>query len=82
VRAARDGQGDDEEELSSKPLALLLQNSVSLTSDEATSTSKGKSRLREELLDIERLKDVGGSQPVSPQQTHSSPVLTALGWIH
>lgn len=60
-----DGREEDEEEqMSSKPLALLLQNASNLTRDEGSEKSKGKRNLRAEVLDIERLKDVGGNQPV------------------
>lgn len=55
---------DEGDRLSSKPLALLLQNATELTKDENSGTSRGKRNLRPEVLDIERLKDVGGNQPV------------------
>jgi U3 small nucleolar RNA-associated protein 18 len=54
----------DEEELSAQPLAKLLRDANGLTRDiEAGETRAG--RLRPEVLDIQRTKDVGGSQPVN-----------------
>lgn len=54
-----------EEDLSAQPLAKLLQNIGDLTKSEANATSAGKKRkLRQGVLDIQRLKDVGGNQPV------------------
>lgn len=54
---------DDEESMSAQPLALLLQNVGDLTKDE--SKSGGKKKLRQGAIDIQRLKDIGGNQPVS-----------------
>lgn len=54
-----------EEDLSAQPLAKLLQNIGDLTKSSANDTSAGKKRkLRQGVLDIQRLKDVGGNQPV------------------
>ncbi|EGD95312.1 small nucleolar ribonucleoprotein complex subunit [Trichophyton tonsurans CBS 112818] len=55
-----------EEDLSAQPLAKLLQNIGDLTKSSANDTSAGKKRkLRQGVLDIQRLKDVGGNQPSS-----------------
>ncbi|DAA78937.1 TPA_exp: Uncharacterized protein A8136_2722 [Trichophyton benhamiae CBS 112371] len=55
-----------EEDLSAQPLAKLLQNIGDLTKSEGNATSAGKKRkLRQGVLDIQRLKDVGGNQPSS-----------------
>lgn len=55
---------DDSESLSAQPLARLLQNAspLSLTS---TTNASSSAKLRPELIDIQRSKDVGGTQPVS-----------------
>lgn len=62
---AEDMDTDHEEErMSTQPLAKLLQGATDLTRiDEET--RGGKRKLRQEVLDIQRLKDVGGTQPVS-----------------
>ena len=53
---------DEEEEQSTQPLAKLLQNATDLTRVE--DNQGGKRKLRQEVLDIQRLKDVGKTQPV------------------
>lgn len=53
---------EDEEEQSMQPLAKLLQNATDLTRVE--DNQGGKRKLRQEVLDIQRLKDVGKTQPV------------------
>lgn len=56
---------DNEEELSAKPLAKLLQNPDALIrTTKRDGGSKGL-RLRPEVIDIQRTRDVGGLQPVS-----------------
>jgi len=55
---------DEEEQLSLQPLAKLLQNATDLTRIEDNARSGGKRKLRQEVLDIQRLKDVGKTQPV------------------
>ncbi|KAJ5762521.1 uncharacterized protein N7511_005903 [Penicillium nucicola] len=61
-----DIESDDEnEQLSMQPLAKLLQNASDLTRIEDNAKSGGKRKLRQEVLDIQRLKDVGKSQPSS-----------------
>ncbi|GMG37276.1 unnamed protein product [Aspergillus oryzae] len=55
---------DDEEQTSAQPLAKLLQGAADLTKlDDAR--PGGKRKLRQEVIDIQRLKDVGGDQPVN-----------------
>lgn len=54
----------DDDDLTVQPLAKLLQNTDSLTRTTST-TSSGRKRLRPEVIDIQRTKDVGGIQPVS-----------------
>ncbi|KAJ5291170.1 hypothetical protein N7478_000421 [Penicillium angulare] len=54
---------DEEEQLSMQPLAKLLQNSTDLTRVDDNARSGGKRKLRQEVLDIQRLKDVGKTQP-------------------
>lgn len=60
-----DTDDETEETMSLQPLARLLQNTTGLTKLEDT-RSGGKRKLRPEVLDIQRLKDVGGNQPVCP----------------
>lgn len=55
---------DEEEQTSTQPLAKLLQNATDLTRVEDNTQPGGKRKLRQEVLDIQRLKDVGKSQPV------------------
>ncbi|PGH00815.1 U3 small nucleolar RNA-associated protein 18 [Blastomyces parvus] len=54
---------DEEEEMSLQPLARLLQNAGNLTKGENNVKSGGKRKLRQEVLDIQRMKDVGKGQP-------------------
>lgn len=54
----------ESKDLSVKPLAKLLHNAGSLTL--STQTNAGhKQKLRPEVIDVHRLKDVGTAQPVS-----------------
>lgn len=56
---------DEEEQVSTQPLAKLLQNATDLTRGvEENTGSGGKRKLRQEVVDIQRLKDVGKDQPV------------------
>lgn len=55
---------DDEEQLSMQPLAKLLRNAFDLTRIEDSTHAGGKRKLRQEVIDIQRLKDVGKTQPV------------------
>lgn len=64
--SAADGSSADEmeidDDLSTQPLAMLLQNVEDLTRKD----DSGKRRkLRPEVLDIQRTRDVGNAQPVS-----------------
>ncbi|CAL5874938.1 uncharacterized protein PFLUO_LOCUS9240 [Penicillium psychrofluorescens] len=56
---------DDEEQLSMQPLAKLLRNAFDLTRIEDSTHAGGKRKLRQEVIDIQRLKDVGKTQPSS-----------------
>lgn len=55
---------NEDEEMSTQPLAKLLQGATDLTRVEDNTQAGGKKKLRQEVLDIHRLKDVGGDQPV------------------
>lgn len=55
---------NENDHMSTQPLAKLLQGSTDLTRTEDNTQSGGKRKLRQEVLDIQRLKDVGGTQPV------------------
>lgn len=55
---------DENEQMSTQPLAKLLQGATDLTRIEDNTQAGGKKKLRQEVLDIHRLKDVGGDQPV------------------
>ncbi|CAK48867.1 uncharacterized protein An02g14360 [Aspergillus niger] len=55
---------DDEEPTSTQPLAKLLQNATDLVNVEEK-TSGGRRKMRQEVVDIQRLKDVGKDQPSS-----------------
>lgn len=55
----------DDEHLSTQPLAKLLKDADSLTSRAEKGAGK-KRKLRPEVLDIQRTKDISGMQPVSP----------------
>lgn len=79
---------DEEEQLSMQPLAKLLQNSTNLTRIEDNARSGGKRKLRQEVLDIQRLKDVGKAQPVRSFQMRNAkhianpnPVLRRLAHL-
>ncbi|OQE20571.1 hypothetical protein PENSTE_c013G08474 [Penicillium steckii] len=63
--SADEMDSDDEEQLSMQPLAKLLQNATDLTRIEDNARSGGKRKLRQEVIDITRLKDVGKAQPSS-----------------
>ncbi|KAJ5668765.1 hypothetical protein N7462_009835 [Penicillium macrosclerotiorum] len=56
---------DENEQLSMQPLAKLLQNTTDLTRVEDNTQPGKKRKLRQEVLDIARLKDVGKDQPSS-----------------
>lgn len=56
---------DDDTELSAQPLAKLLRSAGDLIRENEDNTVGGTRKLRQEVIDIQRLKDVGGNQPVS-----------------
>lgn len=64
ANASVDDMSVASEDLCTKPLAKLLQNTNSLTQLGTTSSSPRKN-LRPEVIDIHRTKDVGIAQPVS-----------------
>lgn len=68
--SAEEMDSDEEEQLSMQPLAKLLQNASDLTRVEDNRTA-GKRKLRQEVLDIQRLKDVGKTQPVRERTNES-----------
>jgi U3 small nucleolar RNA-associated protein 18 len=59
-----------------QPLAKLLQNASDLTRIEDNAKSGSKRKLRQEVLDIQRLKDVGKTQPVSTPNQAPTTKLT------
>lgn len=69
-----DGMDIDDDDLSAQPLAKLLQNADNLT--RRVEDSKRR-KLRPEILDIQRTKDVGIAQPVS---SHFTPVNIEYVW--
>lgn len=64
ISSSGDEMAVDDDDLSVQPLAKLLQNADSLTQTTSPNPS-GRKRLRPEVIDIQRTKDVGGIQPVS-----------------
>lgn len=60
---------DDDEDVSVKPLAKLLQGAGDLIKGSEEDASGKRVKLRQEVIDIRRLKDVGGVQPVSAPST-------------
>ncbi|KAJ5894465.1 hypothetical protein N7495_006156 [Penicillium taxi] len=56
---------EEDGQLSMQPLAKLLQNASDLTRIDDNTRSGTKRKLRQETLDIQRLKDVGKAQPSS-----------------
>ena len=63
VNNSTDEMSLDSDDLSSQPLAKLLQNATSLTQPTPTASTSRK-KLRPEVIDIHRIKDVGTAQPV------------------
>ncbi|KAI1977505.1 U3 snoRNP protein [Ophidiomyces ophidiicola] len=64
---------DTEDSLSQQPLARLLQNIGSLTSKGGQDKPKGTVKFRQGVLDIQRLKDVGGNQPSTIESLNFHP---------
>ena len=63
VNVSADEMSIDSDDLSTPPLAKLLQNSTSLTQP-TPKASISRRKLRPEVIDIHRIKDVGTAQPV------------------
>lgn len=53
------------DDLSTQPLAKILQSTDPLTQSSSFSSSVVQRKLRPEAIDIQRSKDIGGTQPVS-----------------
>lgn len=70
---------DDDEDVSIKPLAKLLQGAGDLIKGSEESASGKRVKLRQEVIDIRRLKDVGGVQPVSSRLPYLLEVFTKGG---
>ncbi|KAL8857100.1 MAG: hypothetical protein Q9178_006276 [Gyalolechia marmorata] len=71
----------DSDELSAPPLAKLLQQPAAFLSPEIN-TSRGTRKLRPEVIDIQRTKDVGVAQPsaITSLEFHPShPLLISSG---
>ncbi|KAJ5934549.1 hypothetical protein N7466_004096 [Penicillium verhagenii] len=64
---------DESAQLSMQPLAKLLQNATDLTRIDDNTRSGAKRKLRQEVLDITRLKDVGKTQPSSIDSLNFHP---------
>ncbi len=64
ANTSEDDMSVDSDDLSTQPLAKLLQNTNGLTQFTSTSDTTRK-KLRPEVVDIRRNNDVGTSQPVS-----------------
>ncbi|KAI9926640.1 hypothetical protein ASPWEDRAFT_46345 [Aspergillus wentii DTO 134E9] len=60
-----EGMDTDDEEQSTQPLAKLLRNATDLTKLDDNTMPGGRRKLRQEVVDITRLKDVGKTQPSS-----------------
>ncbi|KAL3709842.1 U3 snoRNP protein [Talaromyces marneffei ATCC 18224] len=81
---------DDDEDISVKPLAKLLQGAGDLIKGSEESASGKRVKLRQEVIDIRRLKDVGGVQPSSIDSLSFHPhhsLLLSSGpastvWLH
>jgi hypothetical protein len=83
-----DGMDIDDEEggaLSAQPLARLLQDVDSLTRTSHKNGASKKRKLRPEVIDIQRMKDIVSSSPVShislsllPHRTNEFPVRNNL----
>ncbi|KAL9041172.1 MAG: hypothetical protein Q9180_001457 [Flavoplaca navasiana] len=67
----------DSDQLSAPPLAKLLQQPGALLSSE-TDTPRGKRKLRPEVIDMQRTKDVGVAQPSAITSLQFHPVQPLL----
>ncbi|KAL9595832.1 MAG: hypothetical protein Q9219_006209 [cf. Caloplaca sp. 3 TL-2023] len=75
-RSSRDSSSDEEMlfdsgETSAAPLAKFLQQTSSLLRPDHDG-GRGKTKLRPEVIDIQRTKDVGGAQPVRISSQHKA----------
>ncbi|KAK0660188.1 U3 small nucleolar RNA-associated protein 18 [Lasiodiplodia hormozganensis] len=67
----------DDDDLSAQPLAKLLKDADSLTRRDTTGVGK-KRKLRAEVLDIQRTKDISGIQPSAITSLSFHPTLPLL----
>ncbi|KKY28375.1 putative small nucleolar ribonucleoprotein complex subunit [Diplodia seriata] len=67
----------DDVDLSAQPLAKLLKDADSLTRRDTTGTAKRR-KLRPEVLDIQRTKDISGMQPSAITSLSFHPTLPLL----
>ena len=73
--ASGDETSLDSKNLSTQPLAKLLQSTAALIQPTATN-SMSRKKLRPEVIDVHRTKDIGTSQAVSPlPRIHESPLI-------
>lgn len=75
--SSADDMDIDDENLSSEPLAKLLQDANGLVRRSENGTSK-KRKLRPEVLDIQRTKDIPGVQPSAITSLSFHPTLPLL----
>ncbi len=71
-----DGMSIDSDDLSAQPLAKLLQSTSNLIRTTDFTASSAHKKLRPEVIDIQRTKDVSDAQPVSLVSTHHTIRLT------
>ncbi|KAL9111202.1 MAG: hypothetical protein Q9227_004279 [Pyrenula ochraceoflavens] len=76
--SAQSVESDEEEILSTQPLAALLRNAGSLTKLEETSQVAKRRKLRSEVVDIQKTRDIPGSQPSSVDSLSFHPTLPLL----
>ncbi|KAF2155065.1 WD40 repeat-like protein [Myriangium duriaei CBS 260.36] len=69
------GEEDEDEQLATKPLSDLLRNASGLV---RSSTSTRTRKLRPETLDVQRVRDVGITQPSSVDSISFHPTLPLL----
>jgi U3 small nucleolar RNA-associated protein 18 len=65
-----DVDNDEDGSLSAQPLARLLQDVDSLTRSSHRMGKSRKRKLRPDVIDIQRMKDIVSSSPVSLLHTH------------
>lgn len=71
-----EGMDVDEQDLSALPLARLLQDSTALTRTSETTTKRSK--LRPEVIDIQRTRDIPGVQPSAIESLSFHPEYPVL----